>query len=82
MPTPIPFADDGGTPRLGRPPRLAARTTLPDLAVLLARSYRATAPAEVRGGGVLVAQDVLRGRYGTTGRCHCANRHSRPPWQP
>ena len=25
-----------------------------------------------------LAWDVLRGHYGTTGRCHCANRHSRP----
>ena len=46
MPTPIPFADDGGTPAWHAAPRF------PVLAVL-ARSERATVPAEVRGSGVL-----------------------------
>ena len=65
MPTPIPFADDGGTPAWRA--RLASRTTLPDLAVP-ARRCRDTASAGVPESGVL---DVLRGRYGTAGRYHC-----------
>ena len=69
MPTPIPFADDGGTPACRAHLQTAApsRTTLPDLA-LPARRCRAAAPAGVLGSGVLAGLDVLPGCYGNAGR--------------
>ena len=58
MPTPVPFADDGGTPawraRHASPPG----TTFPDLAVPV-RPRRAAVPAGVHGSGVLAGLDVV-----------------------
>src|SRR3984885_13426016 len=70
----IPFDDDGGTPAWHT--RLASRTTIPSLAVL-APPCCTTAPPGVHGSGALAGLDVLSGRHGTTGRCHCAGRHCR-----
>ena len=67
MPTPIPFADDGGIPACVAPATPRIHSTFPNMA-LPARRCRDTVPTGVHGGGVLAGLDVLPGRFRTAGR--------------
>ena len=66
MPTPIPFADDGGTPawRARHAPHPLHVSQYGASCSPLSR-YR---PTGVHGGGVLAGLDVLPGRFRTAGR--------------